>query len=102
MQDDRANTSDSTEAKPELTAPRKEKIRWLDNKENVAKLVYTLYTLAVLLFLADFFYHKHTYFDFENWPGFYALFGFVSYTGLIFLAIRFRRLVKRDENYYDR
>ena len=49
----------------------------------------------------DFVYHKHVHFDFEAWPGFYAVVGFVSYVGLVFTAKGLRRLLKREEGYYD-
>lgn len=81
--------------------PQQPKTYWLDQKENIDKLVYALYTVCGALFVADFFYHKHVHFGFENWIGFYGIYGFVSYVGLIFTAKLFRRLVKRREDYYD-
>lgn len=74
---------------------------WLDEPRNVNKLVYGLYFICALLFAADFFYHKHGHFDFEQWLGFYGWFGFLSYVGLIYVAKGLRRLVKRREDYYD-
>ena len=38
---------------------------------------------------------------FENWIGFYGIYGFLSCVGLIFLAKGFRKIVKRPEDYYD-
>lgn len=74
---------------------------WLDDPGNVNKLVYALYIICALLFAADFFYEKHGHFSFEQWLGFYGWFGFLSYVGLIHVAKGLRRLVKRDEDYYD-
>jgi purine-cytosine permease-like protein len=74
---------------------------WLDQPRNVNKIVYTLYTTCAVLFLADFFYHKHAHFNFENWFGFYAWFGFVAYISIVMSAKLFRKIIKRKENYYD-
>lgn len=73
---------------------------WLDNPRNVDKLVYVLYAVCALLFLVDFAYEKHGHFAFEEWVAFYAWYGFLSYVGLIFVSKAFRRLVKRNEDYY--
>ncbi|HSH41411.1 MAG TPA: hypothetical protein VK973_04725 [Arenicellales bacterium] len=81
---------------------KNERQYWLDNPRNVDKLVYGLYTVCTLLFLADFAYHKHGHFGFEQWPGFYAWYGFISCVVLVYLAKNvLRPLVKRDEDYYD-
>ena len=79
----------------------KNKAYWLDKQSNVNKILYILYAVCFLLLIADFFYHKHTYFSFENWPGFFAWFGFLAYCFIIFSAKLFRKFVKRDERYYD-
>ena len=81
--------------------PEQAKRYWLDNPHNVDKLVYTLYAVCAALFAADFFYRKHVHFGFEDWIGFYGIYGFVSYVSLIFIAKGFRRIVRRREDYYD-
>ena len=81
--------------------PEHTKRYWLDDPRNVNRLVYTLYTVCGALFAADFFYHKHVHFGFENWIGFYGIYGFLSYVSLIFIAKGFRRIVMRREGYYD-
>ena len=60
-----------------------------------------LVVIDLVLYLVDF--DKHPYFRWEQWPGFYAAFGFVACVLIVLLA-RFvlRPLVRRDENYYDR
>ena len=80
---------------------RTEKTYWLDQPRNVDRLVYGLVLICALLTLADFFYHKHTHFGFEGWFGFFAWFGFIGCVGLVLLAKEMRRVVKRDEDYYD-
>lgn len=78
-----------------------EKARWLDNPRNVTRIVYVLYAACALLFLADFFYHKHVKFDFESWIGFYGWFGFLSYMFIVLSAKALRKVLYRDESYYD-
>ena len=60
-----------------------------------------LLALCVVLFAADFLYHKHAHFDFEQLPGFYGLFGLASYCGIVLTAKQLRKILKRDEDYYD-
>ena len=53
------------------------------------------------LIIADLFYHKHVVYDFENWFGFYGLFGFFLPVVLVLLAQALRKILMRDEDYYD-
>lgn len=77
--------------------------RWLagiDDKPNVDRIVYGLFTVCALLFAADFLYPKHTELAVEKIPGFYALYGFFMCAGLVIAAKGLRILVKRSEDYY--
>ena len=49
-----------------------EKKYWLDDHANVKKVIITLFVVCGLLFIADFFYHKHSHFAAEDFFGFYA------------------------------
>lgn len=73
-----------------------------DNPKNVKRALVVFFSSVVLLFVLDFFVHKHGHFPWENWPVFYAVFGFVACV-LLVLVSRFilRPLVKRKENYYE-
>ena len=64
-------------------------------------IVYALYAVCAALLLVDVFHHKHGHFAFEEWFGFYALYGFAAYMLIVNSAKLLRKLVKRDENYYD-
>lgn len=86
---------------PEDDKDRTAKTYWLDQPRNVDRLVYGLFVVCGLLVLADFFFDKHTHFIFEGWFGFFAWFGFIGCVGLVLLAKEMRRVVKRDEDYYD-
>jgi len=52
------------------------------------------------VFLLDFTYEKHGVFKITDFPGFYGIFGFVMFTGLILVAKMLRVLIKRPENFY--
>lgn len=84
------------------TAPtdRPERKYWLDDRRNVDKIFYGLALICTGLFLADFLYHKHINFGFENGFGFFAWYGFVCCVTLVLLAKQMRKWVKRDEDYY--
>jgi hypothetical protein len=74
---------------------------WLDRPSSVNLIIKVLIVACVLSVLADFFYHKHADYSFQEWIAFDAVFGFLAYVGLITVAKGFRRLVMRDEDYYD-
>lgn len=87
-----------------MSAPQKdgEKEYWLDKKANVDLIWKLVVATCALLFAADFFYHKHVYFDFEHWYGFYGVYGFFGCVALVLAAKQMRKVLKRDEDYYDR
>ncbi|MDP4795423.1 MAG: hypothetical protein NWR87_00790 [Rhodospirillales bacterium] len=74
---------------------------WLDSPKNVDKLVYAIYAICAGLFLADLVYHKHPHFAVEEWFGFYGIFGFFAFFGVVMAGKFLRKLIKRDEDYYD-
>jgi hypothetical protein len=78
-----------------------EKRYWLDERKNVNKVFYTLCAVCTSVVIADLLYHKHGHFSFEEIIGFHAGFGFVAYVGLVLLAKQLRRVLRRDEDYYD-
>jgi hypothetical protein len=75
--------------------------RWLDEPRNVTRIVYGLAVVCFLALAADFFYQKHPHFGFEGWLGFYAVYGFVGSLALVLVAKQLRRVLKRDEDYYE-
>ena len=82
--------------------PRDERTYWLDDKRNVNKIVYGLYAICTVVGLADLFpYKHHLHFGFEYWPGFYSIYGFVSCVALVLAATQLRKILMRDEDYYD-
>lgn len=85
-----------------MTGPKDEKTYWLDEPRNVDKIYYALLAICLALFLADAFYEKEVHFAFEGWFGFFGLYGLIACVGLVLAAKELRKLLKRDENYYDR
>lgn len=81
--------------------PPGEAPRWLDDRRNVDRIFYALCIACGGLVLADFLYHKHAHFDFESVTGFHGMFGFVAYVGLVLTAKQLRKVLRRDEDYYD-
>ena len=71
------------------------------NKSVINFIVYSVYAICAALLLVDVFHHKHGHFNFEEWFGFYAFYGFAAYMVIVNSAKLLRKLVKRDEDYYD-
>ena len=82
--------------------PQDEKPSWIDKSENVTKIYYGVWLVCALLAVADLFYHKHTIMDVEAFPAFYGLYGFIGCVGLVLGAKEMRKILMRDEDYYDR
>lgn len=74
---------------------------WFDDPKNVQKIVRTLVALCVASVVAELFFEKHTHYDWEQFPGFDALYGFVSCVLLVLAAKQLRKVLMRDEDYYD-
>ena len=85
-----------------VTAKDGGKKYWLDNMNNVNKILWTLAAACAGLMIADLFYHKHVVYDFENWFGFYGFLGFFLPVVLVLSARELRKILMRDEDYYDR
>ena len=75
---------------------------WLDDMRNVHKLFWTLVMVCAFLFISDAFYEKHVIYEFENWFGFFGLFGFLVSFALVLAARELRKFLMRDEDFYDR
>ena len=93
-----------SDANPHDSAPGaagNERTYWLDDPKSVRWIIGTLVALCAGLLLADLAYHKHTHFAFESWFGFFPVFGFLAYCCIVGSAKLLRRLVMRDEDYYD-
>ena len=72
-----------------------------DNPDNVRRLRTGFFIALVLVLIAEAFVEMHGSFAVEHFYGFYAVYGFISYVRLIFLAKFLRTLLMRKEDYYD-
>ena len=79
-----------------------EELAMFDHPQNVKRLLYGFFTCVVLLLGIDLFYHKHAIFPWEEFFGFYSVYGFVACVVLVLVAkYILRPLVMRKEEYYD-
>ena len=77
------------------------KEHYFDKPENVNFVLRIFYTICGLLLLTDIFYHRHVIHAWEDIFGFYALYGFVACVALVRIATQMRKVIMRDEDYYD-
>lgn len=75
---------------------------FFDKKENIDKIINVFYVICALLVIADFIVHRHIYHDWENMPAFYALYGFIGCVVLVLIAKLMRKVLMREEDYYDK
>ncbi len=80
----------------------KKELTIFDNPENVKRLRKGFFVALVLVLVAEFFVDMHGEFHVEHFFGFYAVYGFISYVVLIFVAKFLRTILMRKEDYYDR
>lgn len=83
-----------------------EKKHLFDNPRNVRWLRQLLYVLCVVVVFVDLVYQrkltfKDGVFAAEGWFGFYAIYGLVTVILVVVLALGMRKLLKREEDYYD-
>ena len=82
--------------------PEKEQKKYFfDHPENVKWTMRGFYIICILLVVADFIIHRHTTMAWEKIPAFYAIYGFVACVLLVVIAKEMRKIVQREENYYD-
>lgn len=72
-----------------------------DRPENVRRVIRGLIAACVILFGLDAVLHRHVEHPWEAFFGFYAIYGFVACVVLVLLAKEMRKLVMRDESYYE-
>ena len=74
---------------------------YFDKPENVSFVLRIFYAICGLLIVGDIFIHRHIIHSLENIFGFYALYGFVACVALVLIATQMRKILMRDEDYYD-
>ena len=77
------------------------KVGWADNPVIQKRIRYSLYVICGLLVIVDLLVNRHTYLPVEDIPAFFAFYGFASLVGLVVVAKALRKLVARNEDYYE-
>ena len=72
-----------------------------DNPKNVKRLLHVLYLICAALFITDFVFHRHSIHPWESAWGFYAIYGFIGCVVLVLVAAQMRKIVMRNEDYYE-
>lgn len=75
---------------------------YFDDPRNLKRVLRVFYVLCAGLWLIDLVIHRHVTHEWEAWTGFYALYGFVACVLLVLLAKWLRKIVMKDEDYFDR
>ncbi|MBU0970616.1 MAG: hypothetical protein KKC20_08205 [Proteobacteria bacterium] len=79
----------------------KKELTIFDNPENVKRLRKAFFVALVVVLIAEAFVDMHGEFSVAHFYGFYAVYGFISYVLLIFVAKILRKIIMRKEDYYD-
>jgi len=78
---------------------------WLDDPSHQNTVFWALFAVCAALVAVDvwmyFFHPRHVHFVWEGIPGFYAAFGFVAFWCIVIAGKHLRKILKRDEDYYD-
>ena len=79
----------------------KRELTIFDKPENVKRLRRGFFVALTLVLIAEVFVDMHGEFAVDHFYGFYAVYGFISYVLLIFVAKGLRKIIMRKEDYYD-
>lgn len=72
-----------------------------DDRRNVRRLLWLLYTACAIVLGADFVVHRHVVHPWEGMFGFYAIYGFVACVVLVLTATQLRKVLRRREDHYE-
>lgn len=74
---------------------------WADRPRVQRVFRIALYVACAGLLAAEFLIHRHAYNRVEAIPLLYAMYGFAALLAAVTIAKGLRRLLKRDEDFYD-
>lgn len=72
-----------------------------DDPRNVKRAIRVLYAACAVAFVAEFFVDRHVDHPWEALFEFYSLYGFAACVILVLVAKELRKVLRRDEDYYD-
>lgn len=75
-------------------------ISWVDLPGSATKITVGLVIACAFVMIAQLTFEAHPHMEAEGVFGFYAVYGFIMFTALIFAAKMLRYFIKRPENYY--
>lgn len=75
---------------------------WIFRRRTIDGAFWGLCLLSAGLGLANVVFQWRAIIAFEAFPAAYGLFGFISLAGIVFAGIGLRKVIMRDEDYYDR
>ncbi len=84
------------------TPPPDRNGHWIFRRRTIDGAFWGLVLICALLALVELVYHRHTVFAFEGFPVAYGIYGFVCFAGIVFAGKGLRKVIMRDEDYYDR
>ena len=87
--------------KPDIDTGSEKTHIW-DNPKNVNAFIAALVVACVAVAAADLFYVKKIHFEPENIFAAYGIYGFVCFVFIVFAGKLLRKIVMRDEDYYDK
>ncbi len=89
-----------------MNAPDEKKKHIFDDPRNVRLVLRILYAICAAVFLLDIvnlvIELRHAHHPWEKLPGFHAIYGFVACVLLVLIAKQLRKVLMRDEDFYDR
>lgn len=74
---------------------------WLVRRTTIRKLWWIFGAILAATVVAQFFIHVHGYFGVDEWPGFNALYGFLTCVAMVVFAKLLGIWLKRPDDYYD-
>lgn len=64
-------------------------------------MTYAMIAVGAILIVLEFIVHRHGEVPAEDLPLFPAIYGFIAFVIIVFIGIGLRKIVMRDEDYYD-
>lgn len=83
-----------------------EKKYWLDHPKTPDRAFWGLAAVCALLVVGEvvlaLLHLRHGHFGFDAWVGFFGVFGFVAFFLIVLAGKHLRKVLMREEDYYDR
>ncbi|MDT8409638.1 MAG: hypothetical protein RQ741_08580 [Wenzhouxiangellaceae bacterium] len=84
-----------------MSDKRPDNDHWLVRPATIRKLWWGFAVVLTATVAAQFFVHVHGYFTVDEWPGFNAVYGFLTCVAMVLVAKLLGLFLKRPDDYYD-